>query len=124
MEESPSAKKLLEDYSTLRRDHDKLKEDYDYLQIAFDNLLNTLNENLSSIDWPVLGIFAELDKGIPVETVNEFESALNEVGVENQIYIYDGVDHAFANPSGERYAPEESKDAWSQTISFLELNLK
>jgi carboxymethylenebutenolidase len=46
------------------------------------------------------------------------------VGVDNQIYIYDGVDHAFANPFGERYASEESKDAWDQTIAFLELNLK
>jgi len=92
--------------------------------VIYYGSLVTNSDNLSSIDWPVLGIFAELDKGIPVATVNEFESALNEVGVDNQIHIYDGVDHAFANPSGERYAPEESKDAWNQTISFLELNLK
>jgi len=97
--------------------------DMDATVIYYGSLV-TNSENLSSIDWPVLGIFAELDKGIPVETVNEFESALNEVNVENQIYIYDGVDHAFANPSGERYAPEESKDAWDRTISFLESNLK
>ena len=92
--------------------------------VIYYGSLVTDSENLSSIDWPVLGIFAELDKGIPVATVNEFESALNEVGVDNQIYIYDGVDHAFANPSGERYASEESKDAWDQTITFLDLNLK
>jgi len=97
--------------------------DMDATVIYYGSLV-TDSENLSSIDWPVLGIFAELDKGIPVETVNEFESALNEVNVDNQIYIYDGVDHAFANPSGEMYAPEESKDAWDQTIFFLESNLK
>jgi carboxymethylenebutenolidase len=34
------------------------------------------------------------------------------------------VDHAFANPSGDRYAPEESKDAWNKTLEFLESNLK
>ena len=92
--------------------------------VIYYGSLVTNFENLSSIDWPVLGIFAELDKGIPVATVNEFESALNQVGIDNQIYIYDGVDHAFANPSGERYAPEESKSAWDQTILFLESNLK
>ena len=81
-------------------------------------------EILSVIDWPVLGVFAELDKGIPVESVNAFESALNQADVENQILIYDGVNHAFANPSGERFAPEASKDAWDQTISFLDSNLK
>ena len=44
--------------------------------------------------------------------------------IPNEINIYPDVDHAFANPSGSRYAPEESKDAWSKTISFLDSNLK
>ena len=92
--------------------------------VIYYGSLATDFDSLSSIDWPVLGIFAELDRGIPVATVNEFESALNEAGVDNQIHIYDGVDHAFANPSGERYTPEESKAAWDQTIFFLKLNLK
>jgi carboxymethylenebutenolidase len=92
--------------------------------VIYYGSLQTNPETLSSIDWPILGIFAELDKGIPVATVNEFESALTEASVENQIHIYDGVDHAFANPSGERYAPDESKDAWDKTILFLESNLK
>jgi len=65
-----------------------------------------------------------LDKGISVDTVTEFESSLNELNIENSIYVYDNVDHAFANPSGERYAPDESKDAWNRTISFLDSNLK
>ena len=65
-----------------------------------------------------------LDQCIPVDTVIEFESSLNELDVENYIYVYDDVDHAFANPSGERYAHEESMDAWTQTVSFLESTLK
>ncbi len=81
-------------------------------------------EVLSSINWPVLGIFAELDRGIPVQSVNDFESSLNELEIPNEIHVYSGVDHAFANPSGERYAPEESKDAWQKTIQFLNDNLK
>jgi carboxymethylenebutenolidase len=84
----------------------------------------TESEELEGIDWPVLGIFAELDSGIPPETVGKFESALTKAGIENQIHIYSGVNHAFANPSGDRYAPEESKDAWSKTIEFLEQNLQ
>lgn len=97
--------------------------DMDATVIYYGSLV-TDTEILSAIQWPVLGIFAELDKGISVETVSDFESALNELSVENQIFIYDGVDHAFANPSGERFAPEESKDAWTHTISFLESTLK
>lgn len=79
---------------------------------------------LSKITWPVLGIFAGLDTGIPEETIREFESALDDLGVENEIVIYPGVNHAFANPSGDRYAPEESKDAWEKTLAFFEANLK
>ncbi|HET6516938.1 MAG TPA: PQQ-dependent sugar dehydrogenase [Nitrosopumilaceae archaeon] len=84
----------------------------------------TESEQLSSIEWPILGIFAELDNGIPPEKVREFESALNDLEISNEIHIYSGVDHAFANPSGDRYAPDESKDAWQKTLEFLNANLK
>jgi carboxymethylenebutenolidase len=79
---------------------------------------------LSAIKWPVLGIFAELDKGISVESVHDFENSLNELGIQNEIIIYPGVDHAFANPSGDRYAPEASQNAWQKTLEFLDSNLK
>ena len=81
-------------------------------------------ESLSKISWPILGIFAELDKGITVENVKGFESALNQLEIPNEIDIYPGVDHAFANPSGERYAPDASKDAWEKTLDFFNSNLK
>jgi len=84
----------------------------------------TDEEKLSHITWPLLGIFAEEDQGIPPETVKNFESKLNEVGVTNEIFIYPGVNHAFANPSGDRYAPEAAKDAWTKTVNFFDENLK
>ena len=96
--------------------------DMDATVIYYGSLV-TEQESLSAISWPVLGIFAELDQGIPVETVNGFESSLDELDIPNEIHIYPGVDHAFANPSGERYAPDESKDAWKKTLEFLESNL-
>jgi len=92
--------------------------------IIYYGSLITEQESLSNISWPVLGIFAEFDQGIPVESVNDFETSLDDLNIPNEIHIYPGVDHAFANPSGERYAPDESKDAWQKTIEFLELNLK
>lgn len=79
---------------------------------------------LSKISWPVLGIFGEMDQGIPVEKVNEFQSLLNQLGIQNEIVIYPGVGHAFANPSGASYAPDETKDAWQKTILFLKNYLK
>ena len=96
--------------------------DMDATVIYYGQLV-TEAEELSSINWPVLGIFAELDNGIPPETVRQFESALNEVGIENDITIYPDVNHAFANPSGDRYAPDEAKDAWGKTLEFFKQNL-
>ena len=97
-------------------------EDMDATVIYYGQIV-TDTEELSKIDWPVLGIFAELDSGIPPSTVNEFESSLDKVGIENDIYIYPDVNHAFANPSGDRYAPDESKDAWQKTLKFFESHL-
>jgi len=79
---------------------------------------------LSTITWPVLGIFAELDKGITPVTVHDFENSLNELKINNEIIIYPGVDHAFANPSGTSYAPDVSQDAWQKTLEFLDSSLK
>ena len=41
-----------------------------------------------------------------------------------EIYIYDGANHAFANPSGSRYNPEAAEAAWTRTTAFLERYLK
>ena len=79
--------------------------------------------NLSKIKWPVLGIFGDQDRGIPVEKVNQFKAALEEDGITNEIHIYPGVGHAFANPSGANYAPKETQDAWQKTLSFLRTHL-
>lgn len=87
--------------------------------IYYGNLVND-TQTLSKIKWPVLGIFGDQDQSIPVDSVMQFEQALNEIGVINEIYIYPGVGHAFANPSGDNYAPEETADAWKKTLTFLE----
>jgi dienelactone hydrolase family protein len=36
-----------------------------------------------------------------VEQLRELEQALGENGIENEIYIYNDVGHAFANPSSK-----------------------
>lgn len=87
--------------------------------VIYYGRLVTEPETLSKIQWPVLGIFGDQDKSIPVESVKQFEEALNANGITNEIYIYKGVGHAFANPSGDNYAPQETQDAWEKTIAFL-----
>ncbi len=87
--------------------------------IYYGNLVND-TQALSKIKWPVLGIFGDQDQSIPVNSVKQFEQALNKIGVTNEIYIYPGVGHAFANPSNANYAPKETADAWQKTLAFLD----
>jgi carboxymethylenebutenolidase len=87
--------------------------------IYYGNLVNDTSE-LSKIKWPVLGFFGDQDNSIPVDSVRAFGRGLNETGVTNEIYIYPGVGHAFANPSGDNYAPQETADAWQKTLTFLD----
>jgi carboxymethylenebutenolidase len=71
---------------------------------------------------PVLGIFAEEDNTIFPAEVLEFEAALNSLDIENEITIYPGVGHAFLNE--ENYnQPGPAREAWQQTLAFLEKNL-
>jgi carboxymethylenebutenolidase len=93
--------------------------------IVYYGRLPTETEQIQTISGPLLGIFAELDNGIPPESVNAFESTLDAIGkTDKSITIYTGVNHAFANPTGQAFAREATLDAWTKTVKFLEENLK
>jgi carboxymethylenebutenolidase len=87
--------------------------------IYYGTPLLTNESSLSEIKWPVLGIFGDKDQAIPLEQINLFRKSLDQNGITNEIHIYKGVGHAFANPSGDNYAPKETQDAWQKTLSFL-----
>ena len=99
-------------------------EKLDATVVYYGSNMTTTADKLEPIKWPVLGIFGDKDQAIPVEKVKEFETSLKNLGVKNEIHIYPGVGHAFANPSGANYAPDATKDAWGKTLKFLNTNLK
>ena len=81
--------------------------------------LVTDKQEVSKIKWPVLGIFGDKDQAIPLTEIQKFKAVLDADGIPNEIHIYKGVGHAFANPSGANYAPKETADAWQKTLAFL-----
>lgn len=95
-----------------------LPQELDAAVIYYGRLV-TEKERLAPLEMPILGIFGGRDRGIPVESVREFERTLQSLGKTAEIVIYDDAEHAFLNPSGARYAPEEAADAWRRTIEFL-----
>lgn len=79
---------------------------------------------LETLDMPILGFFGAEDDGIPPSSAREFESVLDSLGKQASIHIYEGADHAFANPSGNSYNEQAATDAWQKTVDFFEAHLK
>lgn len=88
--------------------------------VMFYGRVETGHDRLATLDTPILGLFGGEDQGIPVESVRAFEQALGELGKPASIHVYEGADHAFANPSGNRYDAEAAEDAWSKVLAFFE----
>lgn len=92
--------------------------------VIYYGTLTTNETELREIDEPVLGVFGSEDQVVGPENVEEFNRTLNEIGVENDIHVYEGAEHAFANPSGESFRPNATMDAWEKTLGFLNETLK
>ena len=76
-------------------------------------------ERVDEIECPVLGLMAGDDPGIPVEVVDEFRSALDNAGKENEIIVYAGAPHSFFDRKQEEFA-DASADAWRRVLDFIE----
>lgn len=81
--------------------------------------------NLKKINAPVLGIFGGQDRGIPVDSVKNFEQSLKSMGKTVEIHIYPDAGHAFQNPNNKAaYREGDAQDAWRRTMEFLGRTLK
>jgi len=100
-----------------------LPDEIDATVIYYGRLV-TDRERLATLRMPILGFFGDLDQGIPVDQVHEFEAVLEDLGKDASITVYEGANHAFANPSGTRYVPEAAEDAWAKTLAFFDRNLR
>jgi carboxymethylenebutenolidase len=66
------------------------------------------------------GLDERINAGIP-----DYEAALQAAGVDYQVHVYEGVNHAFNNDtSAARYDQTAADLAWSRTISFLRETLR
>lgn len=83
-------------------------------------------EVVARLDHEVYGTFAALDNGPSPESVAGFEAALRAAGIENDLHIYDDVDHGFwLRVDGDpdvRAAP--ATDAWQRLKAYLQRTLR
>jgi carboxymethylenebutenolidase len=65
-----------------------------------------------------LAVYAEQDTRI-TSTSPQMEEQLKKAGVPVQISVFAGVNHAFHNDTGARYAPDAAQKAWVATIEWF-----
>lgn len=78
---------------------------------------------LATLNMPILGLFAGEDPIVRPNTVEVFRKNLDDLGKTANVYIYEGSQHGFANPSGMAYDADAAQDAWQKTLSFFDENL-
>ena len=80
-------------------------------------------EQVASIKAPLLLHYAGLDERINAG-IDAYKAALESGGKSFEIFVYDGVNHAFNNDtSSARYDKAAADLAWSRTVAFLKKNL-
>jgi carboxymethylenebutenolidase len=79
---------------------------------------------LQALPAPVLGIFGGSDVSIPVESVRQFEAALDQAGIPNEITIYANQPHAFVTDIESIRQGGVQGEAWAQMLAFLDQHLK
>ena len=77
---------------------------------------------LGALEGPVLGHYATRDGWINQEMVTGFEERMAAAGKPYTSHWYE-ADHAFANPTTERYDAVDATLAWTRTLNFLENRL-
>jgi len=99
-------------------------EEHEGTAIFYGSLV-TDPDVLASLQHEVYGTFAEMDTGIPPENVNQFVEALRSAGIENDVHVYDAVNHGFwlrVDQDAElREAP--ALDAWRRLTAYLQRTL-
>ena len=81
-------------------------------------------EQAADVKAPVMGHFGSEDGGIPVDSVTAMQDALTAAGIENDIYIYEGAQHAFFNDTRESsFDAEAAAAAWERTLSWFGTHL-
>lgn len=96
-------------------------DDHEGTAVFYGSLIDD-PEQMRRIHHEVYGTFAEEDTGIPVDEVEAFVTAMRAAGIDNDVHIYDAVDHGFwlyteRDPADARPA---AAHAWQRLRAYLD----
>lgn len=93
--------------------------------VIYYGRLVTDDEKIKGLEVPLLGNFGALDKGIPAESVQEFERKAKAAGKSVDFKIYPEAGHGFASAKDPAvFRAGDAKDADARTDAFFAKVLK
>lgn len=74
---------------------------------------------------PVLGLYGEMDRGIPLASVELMRQALQRAGrTDSGIEVYDGAQHGFHADYRASYNADAAADGWARLLALFDERLK
>ena len=86
--------------------------------IVYYGIHPEVKNKIENLNVPVLGFFAEKDKGVTPERVNTLENQLKDAGKDYKFITYPDAQHAFFNDSRPAYNPDAATDSWTKMLEF------
>ena len=82
-----------------------------------------LIEEAPGLRAPWLGLYGDLDQGIPVDDVERLRAAAATSGVETEVVRYPDAGHGFHCDRRPDYHPDSAHDAWDRTLRWFDQHL-
>jgi carboxymethylenebutenolidase len=91
--------------------------------VSFYGGFKKVASDWSTLRAPIMLIYAENDRGVPIESGRALAKQLEEMGKNVRLLVYPKTDHAFFNNTGANYNAEAAEDAWQRTVAFFKAHL-
>jgi len=82
-----------------------------------------LVEEATRLRAPWLGLYGDLDQGIPVDGVEQLRAAAASSGQEIELVRYPEAGHGFHCDQRDSYEPKSAQDAWARTLAWFDDHL-
>jgi carboxymethylenebutenolidase len=73
---------------------------------------------------PWLGLFGDLDQGIPIEEVEALRRVAAKAKVETEVVRYPDAGHGFNCNDRDAYHEPSATDAWARTLAWFDAHVK
>jgi carboxymethylenebutenolidase len=83
----------------------------------------SLVEMAPSLKTPWLGLYGDLDEGIPVQQVESLREAVGKAPVATEVVRYAEAGHGFHCDARDAYHQASATDAWQRTLDWFDRHL-